>query len=204
MGGDGQALTNKRSLLQKSKFYGNQFGNNDNTQDEKNTEKQWRTERWTHCALALEPLQYPAAFDLGGRIYSMQSIIRHLLDRKQNIVSFENIGEHFSHIKKTSDVREITNKVNSNGEIRCPLTDFLAQSGNHSFVGFWSCGHVLAISSLPTFDKIEHHHLCPLCGVSSIVVPLVLESSASDRQQQLLKTLLHSKKKRKREAEAEQ
>ncbi|CCW62716.1 unnamed protein product [Phytomonas sp. EM1] len=202
MGGDGQALTNKRSLLHKTKLYENESNINVDDESEKYTDKQWKSERWTHCALALKPLQFPAAFDLGGRIYSMQSIVEHLLDRKRNKVSIENTREHFHHIKKISDVREITNEVNSKGEIRCPLTDFLAQSGNHLFVGFWACGHVLAMCSLPVLDgNTEHERLCPLCGVSSIVVPLVLDPSASDKQQETLKMLLRSKKKRKRDTE---
>lgn len=180
MGGDGQALTNNRALLNRSK----QFDS-----DEKSHPTLPLEERSLICPLSLCTVDHPAAFDVGGIIYSKLSVVNHLLKKKS--AGCEDIG-----IRKIADVREVANVV-EDGVIKCPVTGYISSSRNHSFVGFWGCGHIVAEEALPASVKQENDFSdCPVCSLNSLVVPL-FSSDVSQREK--LHAILRSVRKRQRE-----
>eukprot|EP00796_Vickermania_ingenoplastis_P013363 gene13363-9192_t len=192
MGGDGQALTNKRSLLNKAKLW-------TSTEDVKGTcsEAQIRSDRWKHCAISLEPLEAPVVFDLGGVIYSKSSVIEYLLSRKEPSPAKTDAFP----LTKVSDVREVVNELTSEG-IRCPITGYATNSGVHFFVGFWGCGHVVASSAVHTQESEQNDDSgdCPVCGSSSVLVRLVVPQEDEKKQRTRLRTMIRSLRKRSREA----
>ncbi|KAG5494585.1 hypothetical protein JIQ42_02197 [Leishmania sp. Namibia] len=199
MGGDGQALANKRSLLQKSRVYVTAADLELQQAKEKTTHKSRTVERWSHCALSLQPLEAPAAFDTAGDVFSKQSVIDYLLDHKGHSDGAVEIEKNKTSIKKLTDVKDITNEVGSDGSICCPITGYSTMSGVHSFVGFWGCGHVVSASTISTSHvmKSQVDVECPLCGLLSFYVRLVCDDTEDAESQR--KFLRHySKKFRKR------
>lgn len=195
MGGDGQALGNKHSLLNKSKQYSLEV---DSENIERVSEAEKRRDRWKICSISLEPLESPAVFDLGGEIYSKISVVDYLINRKRSEGEDKAID-----IKKLSEVREITNKL-INGAFKCPVTEYLTSSGVHSFAGFWGCGHVVACEALATIkcdsgstDSLPEAE-CPICGLSSMKVLLVLPPQKQKEQRARLCPYLRSLRKRSR------
>lgn len=202
MGGDGQALANKRSLLQKSRVYVTAAELEGTNAGEKQTAKSRSVERWSHCALSLSPLELPAAFDAKGNVYSKQSVVDYLLRRKEAAAGGELSEAATEHLKKLNDVREVSNDAEDSGTICCPVTGFTTSSGVHAFVGFWGCGHVVCASTVPRWTDLNSQIDvdCPVCGVRSFYVRLVLDSEA-DAETQLTFLRSHLKKHRKRARE---
>lgn len=202
MGGDGQALANKRSLLQKSRVYVTAAELEGTNAGEKQTAKSRSEERWRHCALSLSPLELPAAFDAKGNVYSKQSVVDYLLRRKEAAAGGELSEAATVHLKKLNDVREVSNDAEDSGTICCPVTGFTTSSGVHAFVGFWGCGHVVCASTVPRWTDLNSQIDvdCPVCGVQSFYVRLVLDSEA-DAETQLTFLRSHLKKHRKRARE---
>lgn len=195
MGGDGQALTNSRSLLNKSKLYDVEGSSS----PEKENEVKLRGDRWTHCKISLDTLESPAVFDMGGCVYSKLSVVNYLLERK-NMGSDRNAPKDLKHLKKLSDVREISNQLTEVG-FKCPITGFVTSSGLHSFSGFWGCGHVVGSSALhlrPTHEEKTVEIECPVCGTSSVAVKLVLPPTEEEEQRNKLKAYFRAVRKRPR------
>lgn len=190
MGGDGQALNNIRGVLEKFKYYRNPT--EDEKEDSSPSEKRRRIERWTHCSLSLIPLEFPAAFDLGGLIYTKQSVVTFLLDRKKNNDMLDD-QEAQINVRKLSDVCEIANPIDDGSSISCPVTGFSTVSGIHTFVGLWRCGHVVSATLVDGLvgDEVE----CPVCDVKGFVVPLLVDDKESTKQRQFLRGKVHGKKR---------
>lgn len=195
MGGDGQALGNKQSLLNKSKQYSCGV---DNENHEKISEVEKRKDRWQNCSISLEPLEAPVVFDLGGIICSKISVVNFLLKKKQSEKENEVID-----INKLSEVREVSNEW-INGSFACPITGFLTSSGVHSFVGFWGCGHVVANAVFSTSKVASESRddfplaVCPVCSVSSLKVCLTPSSEKEVEQRAYHRQYLRSVRKRTR------
>ncbi|KAG5496106.1 hypothetical protein JKF63_02407 [Porcisia hertigi] len=193
MGGDGQALTNKRSLLQKSRVYATGADSESDPAKEKTTHRSRTVERWTHCALSMQVLEAPLVFDAAGDVFSKQSVIDYLLDRKK--CSDDAKEKDDFPIKKLTDVREFANEVNSDGSVCCPITGYSTALGVHSFLGFWGCGHVVSASTLKKSEdsKSQMDVECPFCGLESFYVRLICEDADDAKSQQ--RFLRHSLKK---------
>lgn len=206
MGGDGQALANKRSLLQKARAYVTAAELETGDAKEKTTQKARTVERWRHCALTLQPLEAPVVFDTAGNVFSKQSVIDYLLDRKERLRDGEVDDSVKFPLKKLSDVREVTNDDDAANEgICCPVTGYSISSGVHSFCGFWGCGHVVCASTLDRWVDVASQldSECPLCGMRSFYVRLVLEDvEDATRQQSALRGV--SKKCRKRQRQEDE
>ncbi|RNF23988.1 putative replication termination factor [Trypanosoma cruzi] len=216
MGGDGQALSNKRKHLEESRAFvtPEQLRKGAGKEvDVTRKEKERIAQRWAHCALSLEPLETPVVFDLCGRLYSKRAIVNELLERRHRPkCNKEGFDGGNCAIAKLSDVCEVKNV--EEGErvcIRCPLSGFEASSGLHKFVGFWGCGHVVCTSSCSdsVMKKGEARDAVPgaepttksclLCGEDSFQVPLILESEDDEvAQLQRLRPLQRLACKRKR------
>lgn len=206
MGGDGQALANKRSLLQKSRVYVTAADLESGQAKEKTSQKSRTVERWSHCALSLQPLEAPAVFDGAGDIFSMQSVVNYLLDRKER--SNGAVGEREDNfcIKKLTDVKEIANEVGSDGSVCCPITNYSTVSGGHSFVGFWGCGHVVSASTLSKSSDLTSQIdvECPFCGFESFYVRLICEDAEdAENQQTFLRHYIKRSRKRMRDDDAD-
>lgn len=202
MGGDGQALSNKRSLLQKSRAYATAAQLAEDDLKEKQTSKSRNVERWRHCALSLDPLEFPVAFDTKGRVFSKQSVVDYLMKRKDAAVSGEADESEGIHIKKLSDVREISNETGDSDVICCPVTGFSTASGLHTFVGFWGCGHVVCSSTLQKWVDFDSQIgvECPYCGEKSFYVRLVLEGDEDgEAQYSFLRSYVKKHRKRGRD-----
>ncbi|KPI88983.1 hypothetical protein ABL78_1949 [Leptomonas seymouri] len=202
MGGDGQALANKRSLLQKSRAYVTEAELEEVDLREKQTAKSRNVERWRHCALSLDPLEFPAAFDAMGDMFSKQSIVDYLLRRKATTASGEIDRAEGMQIKKLSDVREVANDTGDSDVICCPVTGYATSSGVHTFAGFWGCGHVVCCSTLPEWTGVDSQldAECPFCGQRSFYVRLVLDSEVeAQKQSSFLRSHLKKYRKRGRE-----
>jgi hypothetical protein len=199
MGGDGQALANKRSLLQKFRVYVTSAQLEEGDLKEKQTAKSRSVERWRYCALSLDPLELPAAFDTKGNVLSKQSVVDYLFRKKEESANGETDEDRASYLKKLSDVRDISNEVDDADEICCPVTGFVASSGVHAFVGFWGCGHVVCSSTLPKWANLASQVdvECPFCGQRSFYVRLVLDNE-DDAERQLVFLRPYLKKHRKR------
>ncbi|KPA84545.1 hypothetical protein ABB37_01082 [Leptomonas pyrrhocoris] len=202
MGGDGQALANKRSLLQKSRVYvtAAEAAELEATDlKEKQTAKARNVERWRHCALSLGSLEFPVAFDAEGNVFSKQSVVDYLRRQKEAAASGATEKSQILNIKKLSDVREVSNDTGDSDTVCCPVTGFATSSGMHTFVGFWGCGHVVCSSTLPKWSDNDSQLdiECPFCGQKSFYVRLVLDSEG-DAQMQSAFLRSHLKKHRKR------
>lgn len=199
MGGDGQALTNKRSLLQKSRAYVTSSELEEVDSKEKQTLRARNVERWSHCAISLEPLELPAAFGADGNICSKQSVLDYLLKRREATAEGLSGDADALQIRKLSDVREISNETEDSDTICCPITGFATSSGMHAFAGFWGCGHVVCSSTLPKWTGLDSQVdvACPFCGQKSFYVRLLLDKD-EDSLQQLSFLRSHLKKFRKR------
>lgn len=195
MGGDGQALGNKQSLLNKSKQYSCEL---DNANHEKISEVEKQKDRWQNCSISLEPLETPVVFDLGGIICSKISVVNFLLNKKQSVKENKVID-----INKLSEVREVSNEL-VNGSFACPITGFLTSSGVHSFVGFWGCGHVVASAVFSTSKKANESRedfplvVCPVCSVASLRVYLTPSSEREIEQRAYHRQYFRSVRKRTR------
>ncbi|KAH9589161.1 Replication termination factor 2 [Trypanosoma melophagium] len=214
MGGDGQALSNKRRVLESSKV----FVTADELRKEERkgsdliqTIKEQNAQRWSHCTLSLEPLEMPVVFDLCGRLYSKRILLDDILRRKRQATAKEKNSNNGIYITRLSDVCEISNiEEGEKVVIRCPLTGFDASYGIHTFVGFWGCGHVLC-ASYDTLMKSNETKLlvsteepaivsCPFCGEDSFPVSLVLGSKDDEVEQfRRLRPLQRMFTKRKRD-----
>ncbi|ORC92531.1 uncharacterized protein TM35_000032840 [Trypanosoma theileri] len=198
MGGDGQALSNKRRVLESSKV----FVTADELRKEEGKDsdavqsiKERNAQRWSHCTLSLEPFEIPVVFDLCGRLYSKRILLDDILRRKRHATPKEKDSNSGVCITRLSDVCEISNiEEGEKVVIRCPLTGFDASYGLHTFVGFWGCGHVLCVSSCEKLIKSNETKLldsseepvvipCPFCGEDSFPVPLVLGSEDDEVEQ---------------------
>ncbi|RNF11571.1 putative replication termination factor [Trypanosoma conorhini] len=196
MGGDGQALANKRRLLEDSRVFltADQLRKVEGkAQGATQTEKQRSAQRWTHCALSLEPLEFPVVFDLCGRLYSKRAVLDELLGQRHRRPTKEKSEGEKPVIARLSDVCEIAGV--EDGErpcIQCPLSGFEASSGLHKFVGFWGCGHVVCTASCSepavkqsgvrdaTGSAAPTFVACPFCGEESFQVPLILDTEADE------------------------
>ncbi|GET91377.1 hypothetical protein, conserved [Leishmania tarentolae] len=206
MGGDGQALANKRSLLQKSRVYVTTADLELGQAKEKTSQKSRTVERWSHCALSLQPLEAPAVFDGAGDVFSKQSVIDYLLDRKERKDSAVGDQDDKFDIKKLTDVKEIANELGTDGSLCCPITGYSTVSGVHSFVGFWGCGHVVSASILTKMNNLNSQIDvdCPFCGLRSFYVRLVCEDAEdSENQQTFLRRYIKKFRKRIRDGDAE-
>ncbi|CAM42857.1 conserved hypothetical protein [Leishmania braziliensis MHOM/BR/75/M2904] len=206
MGGDGQALANKRSLLQKSRVYVTTTDLESGQAKEKTSHKSRTVERWTHCAFSLQPLEAPAVFDAAGNVFSKQSVINYLLDRKERSDAAVRDKEDTFSIKKLADVKEISNKGERDGSFCCPITGYSTLSGVHSFVGFWGCGHVVSASTCSKSDDLKSQVdvECPFCGLQSFYVRLVCnDTEVAEGQQKFLRHYLKRLRKRVRDADVE-
>lgn len=218
MGGDGQALANKRSLLESALTYG-VHASAVNRGDKAEVKSEDVQQRWQHCALSLEKLETPIAFDLQGDLYSMQSVVDHLQKRLNDAGTVSaphiyDVGDacQGKTIHKLSDVCQVSNEMCNSAtddtcDIICPITRLLASTGKHSFVGFWGCGHVVAATSLAAemprnaatagnSDDVEC--VCPVCDMSSILVQLILPSDKAKEQRKRLRHILGMRKRKKR------
>ncbi|KEG10217.1 hypothetical protein DQ04_04041090 [Trypanosoma grayi] len=216
MGGDGQALSNKRKLLDGSKVFltAEELRTEEcRESDVSRREKERRAQQWAHCALSLEPLEAPVVFDLRGRLYSKRVVLNEILKRRNRPTSAEKDTNEDGVITRLADVREISNIEEAEKvHIRCPLTGFDASSGLHKFVGFWECGHVVcslsyssepmnalnAAKGSPPADE-QTAASCPFCGESSFAVPLALgREEEEEAQYRRLRPLQRAFRKRKR------
>lgn len=203
MGGDGQALANNRGLIHRSRLYEKQVDPDDTANQETQTAKERRVERWTHCALSLDPLENPVAFDLGGNIFSKISVVEHLMSRKAAADPDAPDTDNFE-LRKLADVKEISNDTNpENPTICCAVTRVSTASGQHLFKGFWNCGHII-VNSEVEMSKGNPEAECPRCGVTSCVATMCPDTAAeSAAQRKSLRARIRSKKKRAREDEGE-
>lgn len=198
MGGDGQALTNKRSLLERSRLYGVP------QQQAQTLDVQVAS---THCALSSAPLVEPVVCDLEGLLYCKSVIVNYLLSRQEAKDALPE-GEEWQethHIVRLRDVKEVKGLVK--GELRCCITGVTA-SCQRPFGLFWGCGHVVALSVLSKAADCKGDIVCrcphPDCvsgeKAESFVVRLFLATSEERTAQRLSLSLLNStKKKSKRE-----
>ncbi|KAG5470442.1 hypothetical protein LSCM1_01686 [Leishmania martiniquensis] len=204
MGGDGQALANKRSLLQKSRVYVTAADLELRQAKEKTTLKSRTIERWSNCALSLQPLEAPAAFDTAGDVFSKQSVINYLLDQKEHSDCAAEVEKSKPAIRKLTDVKEIANEVGSDGSICCPITGYSTTSGVHSFVGFWGCGHVISASTISVSQDLKSQIdvECPFCGLLSFYVCLVCDDTdTAESQRKFLRHYSKMFRKRPREGD---
>lgn len=199
MGGDGQALTNKRTLLNSAKEY-TTSGNEVDREKQSFIEEQ--ANKWKHCPISLEPLEAPVVFDLGGVVYSKISVLDLLVEKKATEECSDGAPQPSTFdIKKISDVREVANQSDG-GHITCPITGYVTISGAHSFIGFWGCGHVVAASTVSSCVPDEEECLqddCPVCGVRSVKVRLMLPLKDEKTQRKKLRLLVRSTRKRQRD-----
>ncbi|ESL08482.1 hypothetical protein TRSC58_03815 [Trypanosoma rangeli SC58] len=216
MGGDGQALANKRRLLEDSKVFvtAEQLRKAEGGKESgvTQTEKERSVQRWTHCALTLEPLEAPIVFDLCGRLYSKRAVLDELLQQRHRRTTKEKSEAEKPVITKLSDVCEIRGvEDGERPSIRCPLSGFEAASGLHKFIGFWGCGHVVCTASCSesavkqsgggdsTCAAAPVPATCRFCGEDSFQVPLILGTEVDEvAQWQRLRPLQRLACKRKR------
>lgn len=194
MGGDGQALTNSRKLLNNSKQFSSSSTNGTETAERIQFGNQQL--KWKVCSISLDPLEEPIVFDLGGALYSQTSVVEYLLRRNRGDSTA--VKSDVFPLKKLSDVREIVNEIEWGG-VKCPLTGYVTTSGVHSFDGFWECGHVISSSKTPKDQGGNSFSVvCPLCGVKSVRVRLNVPSEEEIKQRKILSQHIRSLRKRSR------
>nr|CCC94470.1 unnamed protein product [Trypanosoma congolense IL3000] len=217
MGGDGQALSNKRRILEKSRAFltpEELRKGDEEPSDAVQSRKQLKILQWTHCALSLEPLETPVVFDLRGRLYSKKSVLDSIMEKQSPSKQGDESKSADIKITKLSDVCEVSNVEDGVGgkvSIRCPLTGYDAAAGVRDFVGFWGCGHVCwaasnrsgmersTVDEPPSATSGERSPECPCCGEVSFAVPLVLKSESDEvKQFRRLRPLQRAFRKRKR------
>ncbi|EAN78831.1 Rtf2 RING-finger, putative [Trypanosoma equiperdum] len=201
MGGDGQALSNKRRILEKSRVFltADELRKGDNGGGETTRKlKEEKVLRWSHCGLSLEPLQLPVVFDLYGRLYSKKAVLDNILEKRSLHKQSSSDLNSDMKISKLSDVCEVSNVEEGKDRkvlIRCPVTGYDSASGLHQFLGFWSCGHVVACAAVnesvgkPAAAKKDcpvdddPASVCPFCGATSFAVHLILDQESDEVKQ---------------------
>ncbi|EPY42741.1 hypothetical protein AGDE_01182 [Angomonas deanei] len=170
MGGDGQALGNKKRLLESEKQYSTEA-------DSAGVKKNVQLGRWKNCFLSLKPLEVPMAFDLNGNIFSKKSVLEYLLDTKEGRA--DPIESETFKVKRLSDICEI---VGAEVDLVCPISG-VTFSPERDFVGLWPCGHVISENEMK--GNYETKHVCPLCEEEVVVVKLNTTEECSISQKKI-------------------
>lgn len=162
MGGDGQALTNKRSLMEQSRLYGVQRAV---------AEALDVAVASTHCGLTHAPLVDPIVCDLEGILYLKSAIVDFLIARQerkdalQGATDKEEEDSSLPAVRRLRDVTEVRSFVD--GTLRCCVSG-VTPSEQRPMGLCWDCGHVVALraissssSAAGSSSKIPSTVACP-------------------------------------------
>jgi hypothetical protein len=195
MGGDGGSIPRRVDMV-KTKGYvsvqsssAGSMGYTPNLQrrveDESMDPKRQRQLNMTRCGLSGERLEDPVVVDRAGFLYSKETLIRRLLEKK------ERLPKHISSIK---DVIEVRFKRISD-HIVCPINSKELDDGLTKAIVMWPCG--CALSHKAVEMTATSTSVCPHCGksVDSQIKLFPDDKADQERQLRLALDCMHKKSK---------